>query len=54
VFIVGCDAPDPTLRQFAAAALGRTSVPMDIVRIDALPLLPNGKLDRLRLLTMVR
>jgi O-succinylbenzoic acid--CoA ligase len=54
VFVVGCDAPDTTLRQFAAAALGRGSVPMDIVRIDALPLLPNGKLDRQTLLTMVR
>lgn len=54
VFVVGCDAPDATLRQFAAAALGRGSVPMDIVRVDALPLLPNGKLDRQTLLTMVR
>lgn len=54
VFAVGCDAPDPTLRQFAAAALGRGSIPMDIVRVDALPLLPNGKLDRVQLLSMVR
>lgn len=54
VFVVGCEAPDATLRQFAAAALGRGSVPMDIVRVDALPLLPNGKLDRQTLLTMVR
>lgn len=54
VFVVGCEAPDATLRQFAAAALGRGSVPMDIIRVDALPLLPNGKLDRQKLLTMVR
>lgn len=54
VFVVGCEAPDATLRQFAAAALGRGSFPMDIVRIDALPLLPNGKIDRIQLLSMVR
>jgi len=53
-FVVGCDAPDATLRQFAAAALGRGSIPMDIVRLDALPLLANGKLDRLQLLAMVQ
>lgn len=54
VFVVGCEAPDATLRQFAAAALGRGSVPMDIVRLEAMPLLTNGKIDRLHLMTLVR
>lgn len=49
-FVVGCEVADATLRQFAAAAVGRTSLPMDIVRLDALPLLPNGKVDRQKLL----
>ena len=53
VFVAGCDAPDATLRQFAAAALGRGSVPMDIIRVDAIPLLANGKVDRIALLSMV-
>lgn len=53
LFVVACDAPDATLRQFAAAALGRNSIPMDIVRLDALPLLANGKPDRIALLSMV-
>ena len=53
-FIVGGDAPTPTLRKFAAAAVGRTSLPLDIVRLPALPLLPNGKPDRRALLEMVK
>lgn len=53
-FIVGGDAPTPTLRTFAAAAVGRTSLPLDIVRLPALPLLPNGKPDRRALLEMVK
>ena len=53
VFVAGCDAPDATLRQFAAAALGRGSVPMDIIRVDAIPVLANGKVDRIALLAMV-
>lgn len=48
-YVVGGDVPDATLRQFAAAAVGRTSIPMHIVRLDALPLLANGKVDRLKL-----
>ncbi len=53
VFVAGCEAPDATLRQFAAAALGRGSVPMDIIRVDAIPMLANGKVDRIALLAMV-
>lgn len=49
-YVVDCDVEDSTLRQFAAAALGRTSIPMDVVRLTALPLLPNGKVDRQKLL----
>lgn len=51
-FVVGCAVSDATLRQFAAAAVGRSSIPMDIVRLDAMPLLPNGKVDRQRLLEL--
>ena len=51
-FVVGCPVEDQVLRQFAAAATGRSSIPMDIVRLDALPLLPNGKVDRQRLLEL--
>lgn len=53
LFIANCDVPDATLRRFAAAALGRNSLPLDIVRLDSLPLLPNGKPDRVALLSMV-
>ena len=49
-FVVDCQHEDATLRRFAAAAVGRTSIPMDVVRLDALPLLPNGKVDRQKLL----
>jgi O-succinylbenzoic acid--CoA ligase len=54
VFVAGCEAPDATLRQFAAAALGRGSVPMDIIRVETLPMLANGKVDRLALLALVQ
>lgn len=53
-FVVRCTVPDPLLRQLAAAAVGRGALPMDVVRVDALPLLPNGKPDRQRLLAMVQ
>ena len=53
-FVVGGSTPDATLRQFAAAAIGRGSIPLDIVRLDEMPLLANGKPDRQRLLGMVR
>ena len=53
-FVVGGTTPDASLRQFAASALGRGSMPLDIVRLEHLPLLPNGKPDRQRLLGMVR
>lgn len=49
-YVVDCEQEDATLRRFAAAAVGRTSIPMDVVRLDALPLLPNGKVDRQHLL----
>lgn len=49
-FVVDCPVEDQVLRQFAAAATGRSSIPMDIVRLDALPLLANGKVDRQKLL----
>lgn len=49
-FVVDCEHDDATLRRFAAAAVGRTSIPMDVVRLNALPLLPNGKTDRQKLL----
>ena len=51
-FVVGCAVSDATLRQFAAAAVGRSSLPMDIVRLEALPQLPNGKVDRQKLLEL--
>ncbi len=53
-FVANCDVSDATLRQFAAAAAGRTSIPLDIVRVDRIPLLSNGKLDRQTLLAMVK
>lgn len=53
-FVAGCAMPDAVLRQYAASAVGRTSLPMDIVRLDSMPLLPNGKPDRQRLLAMVQ
>lgn len=49
-FVVGCALEDATLRRYAATAVGRTSLPMDVVRLAALPLLPNGKVDRQKLL----
>lgn len=53
-FVVDCDHSDATLRQFAAAAVGRTSIPLDIVRLNRIPLLANGKVDRQQLLAMVQ
>ena len=53
-FVAGCRTSDDVLRQFASAAAARGSIPMDIVRLDTLPLLPNGKHDRQRLLAMVQ
>lgn len=51
-FVVGSALEDQVMRQAAAAAAGRSSIPMDIVRLEALPLLPNGKVDRQRLLEL--
>ena len=49
-YVVGCQDEDATLRRFAAAAVGRSSIPMDVVRLEAMPLLSNGKVDRQKLL----
>ncbi len=53
-FVANCALSDATLRQYAASATGRTSIPLDIVRVSQLPLLSNGKLDRQQLLAMVK
>ncbi|MHB0928188.1 MAG: AMP-binding protein [Candidatus Nanopelagicales bacterium] len=53
-FVANCELSDSTLRQYAASATGRTSIPLDIVRVSELPLLANGKLDRQQLLAMVK
>ena len=51
-YVVGHDVSDAMLRQAAASAVGRNSIPMDVIRLRALPLLPNGKLDRQTLMEM--
>lgn len=53
-FVANCDMSDATLRQFAAAAAGRGSIPLDIIRVERIPLLGNGKPDRQQLLAMVK
>ena len=53
-FVSGCSTSDDILRQFASSCVGRGSIPLDIVRLDVLPLLANGKPDRQRLLAMVQ
>jgi len=53
-FVVAASTADADLRRIAAAVTGRGSLPMDIVRLEALPLLPNGKPDRQSLLAMVQ
>jgi len=54
-FIVSADPPPPThaLRQFAGRKLPPYMVPSRIIVIDALPLTPNRKTDRRRLLASV-
>lgn len=49
-FVVGAGATDEVLRRTAAAAVGRNSIPLDIVHLQQLPLLPNGKPNRQALL----
>lgn len=41
------------VRAFVAAELGRAAAPAEIVRVDAVPMLPSGKLDRLALARLV-
>ncbi|TCO49328.1 O-succinylbenzoic acid--CoA ligase [Kribbella antiqua] len=52
-FVVGEPGRDE-LRDFVAEALPRTWAPRDVVRLDALPMLASGKIDRQRLLEGVR
>lgn len=52
--VVSTDRPIPALekvRDFVAADLPRTWAPHQLVVVDALPTLPNGKLDRVALTT---
>ena len=51
-YVVGPDVSDAVLRQTAASAVGRNSIPMHVIRLTALPLLPNGKLDRRTLMEL--
>lgn len=48
-FVVGAVDRDE-LRDFVAEALPRTWAPRDVVRLDTLPMLASGKVDRQRLL----
>lgn len=48
-FVVG-DAGRDELRDFVAGVLPRTWAPRDVVRLDAIPMLASGKVDRQRLL----
>jgi O-succinylbenzoic acid--CoA ligase len=52
-FVVGEPSRDE-LRDFVAEALPRTWAPRDVVRLEALPMLASGKVDRQRLLEGVR
>jgi O-succinylbenzoic acid--CoA ligase len=48
--LVGDSAPALSdVRDHVAATLPRTWAPRAVVLVDALPMLPNGKLDRLAL-----
>ena len=42
------------LRDFVAEVLPRTWAPRDVIRLDALPMLASGKVDRQALLEGVR
>ncbi|MEU4608318.1 o-succinylbenzoate--CoA ligase [Kribbella sp. NPDC023972] len=52
-FVVGEPERDE-LRDFVAETLPRTWAPREVVRLDALPMLASGKVDRRRLLDGVR
>jgi O-succinylbenzoic acid--CoA ligase len=55
VFGAGQDEPVlDELRDFVGAVLPRTWAPRDLVRLEALPMLASGKVDRQRLLEGVR
>jgi O-succinylbenzoic acid--CoA ligase len=52
-FVVGEPARDE-LRDFVSEKLPRTWAPRDVVRLDVLPMLASGKVDRQRLVEGVR
>ena len=52
-FVVG-DLPLETARDVVARALGRPAAPKQVVILDTLPLLPTGKVDRVRLRSSAR
>lgn len=53
-FVVGEGLTKQGLRSALGRRLPRYMVPADIVLLDALPLLPNGKLDRQKMLVLPR
>lgn len=54
VFVVAPAVPDAVITHAAADAAQRSSLPLAIVRLSALPMLANGKVDRQALLGMVQ
>ncbi|MEO8257699.1 MAG: amino acid adenylation domain-containing protein [Acidobacteriota bacterium] len=48
-FVASRDIPDLELRRHLAATLPRPLIPQRFIRVDAMPLTPNGKVDRARL-----
>ena len=54
VAVVVGDVDRQELRDWVAAELARSWAPQRVVRVDALPLLPNGKVDRLGVQQLAR
>jgi O-succinylbenzoic acid--CoA ligase len=54
VAVVAGDMAPEQAREWVAAALAREWAPRRVVPVDALPLLPNGKVDRLALERLAR